>query len=134
MSKIQVIGDAVIITSTLKAADIEVAQKYRPEALALYKDENGERVPYFAICVTQGDGSINNLGVSFGGVSRDGNGFATVTLGFKGATDPDKIKDEIADRFGIAVSRLNQIEAALPEVLADIAAQKAAVVEAIEVE
>jgi hypothetical protein len=131
MAKINVFGDALIITSALKAEDIKMAAKFRPESLVL-KDENGD--PYFAIGTTTGAGSINGVGVSFGGVSRDGQGLATVTLGFTGSNDPEKIKDEIADKFGIALTRLNQIEAALPEVLADIAAQKAAVVEAIEVE
>ena len=131
MAKIQVIGDAIVITSTLKAADIATAQKFRPEALML-KDENGD--VQFAICTTTGTGSINDFGVSFGGVSRDGNGLATVTLGFKGATDPEKIKDEIADKFGIALTKLNTVESAIPAVLAEIAAQKAEVVASIEVE
>lgn len=131
MAKINVVGNALIITSEVRAEDILLAQKFRPEALTL-EDENKD--PVFMIGVTKGTGSINGFGVSFDGVARDGSGKATLTLAFDGPSDPDDVKAAIADKYGIAIARLNQIETALPEVLADIAEQKAAVVAAIEVE
>lgn len=131
MATIKVFGNAVVITSALKAEDIKLAAKYQPEALIL-KDKND--VPFFGVGTTTGTGSITDSGVYFDGVSRDGAGLATLTLGFTGSDKPEEIKDQIADKFGIAIARLNKVEATIPAVINDIAAQKATVVAAIEVE
>ena len=130
MAKINVLGDAVIIASAIKAEDLGLVAKYRPKALGL-TDEDGNVV--FKIGLTNGTGSVNKFGISFGGVARDGSGAATVTLPFSGSTDPEKVKDEVADEYGTAIANLNAIEAGLPAVLAEIAEAKAAVVAAIEV-
>lgn len=130
--KTTVFGNALVITSALKAEEIKLAAKYRPEALNLYDEE---KVPYFAVGTTAAAGTITNSGIYFDGVSRDGNGYATLTLGFKGgSTDPNAIKEEVADKFGTALARLAVIEQALPPVLDEIAAQKATVIAGIEVE
>lgn len=135
MAKINVLGDAVVITSTVKATDYALIQKYRPEALTLCKTAaNGEPGdPYFKVYVSNGNGSVNQYGIAFGGVARDGSGLATVTVPFTGPTDEAEVKEKVADLYGIALANLNQIEAAIPEVLTDIAARKAAVIEAITV-
>ena len=133
MAKISVMGDAVIIASAIKAEDIALIAKYRPKALALTEENNGVESVVFKIGLTNGTGSVNKFGISFGGVARDGSGAATVTLPFSGSTDPEKVKDEVADEYGTAIANLNAIEAGLPAVLAEIAEAKAAVVAAIEV-
>ena len=130
MAKIFVMGDAVIIASAIKAEDLSLIAKYRPKALGL-TDEDGNVI--FKIGLTDGAGSVNKFGISFGGVARDGSGSATVTLPFSGSTDPEKVKSEVADEYGTAIANLNAIEAGLPAVLAEIAEAKAAVVAAIEV-
>lgn len=134
MAKIQIVGNAAILTSAIKAEDIRLAAKYRPESLVLTKKDGNEVVPFFAIGMTDGTGKINNVGVSFDGVSRDGNGYATLTIGFRSDATGEKLKEEVADKFGIAITNLNLIEEALPAVIEEIAARKAAVVSAIEVE
>lgn len=131
MAKINVIGDAVVITSTLKTEDIALVQKYRPEALTLRKEVAGCEEVYFKIGTTTGAGSVNQYGVSFGGTSRDGGGFATVTLTYSGPTD--KVKEYLADTYGTALFNLNAVEEAVPAVLEEIATQKAAVIAAITV-
>lgn len=129
MAKINVLGDAVVITSDLKAEDITLAAKYNPKALTLV-DEDGD--PYFGIAVSN-KSSINAFGISFNGVARDGSGKATVTIGYNGSDKPDEIKEDLADKFGIALANLNKIEKALPAVLADIQKQKKTVIESITV-
>lgn len=128
MAKINVLGDAVVITSELKADDIALVAKYQPKALILF---NEEKEPEFGISI--GAASVNRFGITFNGVARDGSGKATVTLGYSGSDDPEKIKEELADKFGIALANLNKIEKAVPAVLADIQKQKKAVIEAITV-
>ena len=128
MAKIQVLGDSIVITSAIKAEDIKLVERYNPKALEL-RDEEG--AVYFKVAV--GSGSISKYGISFGGIARDGSGAATLTLAFEGATEPDKVKDQIADAFGVAIANLNAIEAGLPAVIEGIAAQKAEVVANITV-
>lgn len=129
MAKINVLGDAVVITSEIKAEDLALVAKYQPKSLALY-DEDGD--PIFAIAVSQKP-SVGAFGIGFNGVARDGSGKATVTLGYSGSDDPEKVKEDLADKFGIALMNLNKIEAGLPAVLADIQKQKREVVAAITV-
>lgn len=133
MSKITLNGDAVVITSALKAADIEVAQKYNPKALSVFeKNEDDKLEEVFTVGVGT-NGGVNKYGITFNGVSRDGNGFATLTLPFNGSSDPATAKDQIADKYGFAIAQLNKVEAGLPAALKEIAAAKKAVVDAITV-
>lgn len=133
MSKITLNGDAVVITSALKVSDIATAAKYNPQALSLReKNEDGKFEEVFRISVGE-NGGVSRYGITFSGTSRDGKGFATVTLPFTGSDDPKAAKDEIADAYGVAIAQLNKIEAALPAALDEIAAAKKLVVDAITV-
>ena len=136
MAKINVLGDAVVVTSTIKSADIALIAKYRPDALTLFETgANGEKGdPYFVVSsTTSGSGSIGRYGIVFGGTARDGSGLATVTVPFTGPTAEADVKESVADMYGTALANLNEIEAVIPEVLADIAARKAAIIDAITV-
>lgn len=132
MATVKIAGDAVIITSSLKLEEIRNVQKYRPKALVLISDEGEGEEPVFAIGFTTGSGSINEVGVSFGRVSPDGSGRASLTIFMAPAEDAD-IKAEVAEKFGGALMKLNKLEAQLPAVLAEIAAERARVLENIEV-
>ena len=57
-------------------ADWEVVKKYRPQALKIVDEESKEEL--FGIGI--GSNSINNYGVSFGGVSNDEMRFAAMTM------------------------------------------------------
>lgn len=133
MSKITLNGDAVVITSALKAADIEVAQKYNPNALSVFEKNEDDKLEAVFTVGVGANGGVNKYGITFSGTSRDGNGFATLTLPFTGSNDPATAKDQIADKYGVAIAQLNKVEATLPTALKEIAAAKKAVVDAITV-
>lgn len=130
MAKIVIAGDAVVITSSMKLADIQTIQKYRPKELVLKGGEDGKE-PIFAIGVTNGCGSINEVGASFGRASHDDEKFATITMVTEGVAGD--VKEWVADRIGGAIINLNKLEEKLPAVLAEIEGQKAEVMSNITV-
>lgn len=130
MAKIVIAGDAVVVTSAIKFEDIKNVKKYRPEALTLKGGEDGKE-PVFAIDVTNGAGSINQYGASFGAKTRDDAELATLTL-IAGNVDGD-IKEFVADKLGCALTNLNKLESTLPDVIKEIADEKAKVLNAITV-
>lgn len=131
MAKIVVAGDAAVVTSTLKLEDIKTIEKYRPNELILKGGEDGKE-PIFRIGTTDGHGSINSVGASFGREASDGTGLASITMVLNNVP-ADEVKDFVVDRLGSAVIHLNALEAKLPEVLRDIAAERATVLQNITV-
>jgi hypothetical protein len=124
MAKITVAGDAVVITSTLKLADIKSLEKYRPQSLVLYGGEDGKDAIY-AIGTTEKAGSINEFGASFSSEAHDGSGLATITECL-GPIEGD-VKEFLADKIGSAIINLNKLEEKLPSVLSEVSAERAIV-------
>lgn len=133
MAKINLTGDAVVITSTLKTTEIESLMKYAPKALAAFEtDEDNKAKEVFRVAVSP-NGGINNYGVAFSGTSRDGNGFATLTIPFSGSANAEEAKKQIAEKYGQAIAYLNGIEAAAPAALKKVKDAEKAIVDAITV-
>lgn len=131
MAKIIVAGEAVVITSSMKLADLETIKKYNPKALVLMGGEDGKE-PVFCIGVNRGKtGSINQFSVDFGAETRDDKKLATMTLVTSGVTGD--VKEFVADKYGAALMLLNKLEATLPAALEAIAAEKKAILENITV-
>ena len=130
MSKITITGDAMVVTFGRTLEDIKTLEKYNPKALRLFEtDEDGKRFEAFTVCSTDGPGSINQYGASFGSVTHDDAKLATITL-----TIPRGTADAVeyaADLLGKAIVNLNKVEAGLDEAMAQVAADKAAVLENI---
>lgn len=126
MAKVTIVGQACVITSAVKLDDIKLIKKYRPEALSLYEGEGNERVPVFSIGVTGAGNCINNVGAEFSHANEEG--YAQITLM---VTKTDK--EEIADAIGRPILKLNKLEESLAAVIDEIAAEKAAILENIEV-
>jgi len=129
MAKIVIAGDAVVITSTLKLEDIRNVEKYNPKALVLMGGEDGKE-PIFRVGTAR-KGSVSEYGVEFASETHDENKFASITIA-NPCTGPD-IKDAVAEAYGPIIMNLNKVEAAIPAVLDEIAANKAAVLENIQV-
>lgn len=127
MATIKVIGDAVVIASALKTEELETIQKYNPDALTLKGGEDGKE-PIFM--VKTGIGSINKYGISFSGTDRVSKN-AILTMVTNLPADED-IKEVIADKYGSALMKLNELEESLPAVIEEIKANKAAVISSIE--
>ena len=130
MAKTKIFGDSVVITSSIKLADLNNVAKYAPKALFLMGGEDNKE-PVFGVCVGKsGSGSINEVGASFAPSTRDAEGYATITMMI-----PASVKDAKAwmvEEFGGALMNLWKVEEALPAVVAQIAADKLAVEASIE--
>lgn len=132
MSKITIAGDAVVVTSALKLEDIKTIKKYRPKELQLMGGEDGKEL-VFAIGVSNGAGSINSVGVSFGRESNDGSKLATVTTTLPANVGAADIKEYVSDYLGAAIANMNKLEEKLPAVLEAIKTEKASLMESITV-
>ncbi|MCD8376442.1 MAG: hypothetical protein LUD69_05815 [Oscillospiraceae bacterium] len=123
MAKIVIAGDAVVVTSSMKLEDIKNIQKYRPDALLL-KDEDGEPVFKLGVSRDGSCGSLGKYGAEFANAARDGSGLAIMTLSAAGAPEDQDITEFVADTIGANVAQLNKLEATLPDVLSEIAAER----------
>ena len=105
--KAQQVGKALVITSGLKTADIERAEKICPEALVLR--EESER-PIFRVGFSKRGVGIGMTGIVFD--STDAAGNAQMTL----VQDKPISKDKLADDYGLCFIRLTEVEAQFIEV------------------
>lgn len=131
MAKVAIVGEAVVITSSVKMEDLKKVEKYRPEALTLYGGEDGKEPIYKIGTTGKTSGSINGIGAEFGGETHDENKYATITLCNAGAGSD--VRTEVAEKYGAAILKLNKLEANIPAVLAEIDAERATVLENITV-
>ena len=131
MAKITIVGNAVVVTSSLKLEDIAKVAKYRPEALILKGGEDGKE-PVFRIGVGS-CGTINKYGAEFDGETHDEEKLATITLLAEVYGDAPDIKEAVADTIGSWVVTLNQLEAQIPAVLQEIDTAKAEILANITV-
>lgn len=132
MAKITIAGDSYVVTSSQTLEAIKTLEKYRPKALCLYDvDDDGNKMEVFRVASAKENGSINQYGASFGSVTHDGEKLATIT-----ASMPAGIEDAVsyvADKVGAAIIMLNKVEAQFEAALAEVAAEKAAVLENIAI-
>lgn len=132
MAKITIVGDAVVVTSSMKLEDLKTISKYRPEALILKGGEDGKE-PVFGISVVpRGMGELSKYGASFGSESHDDSKFATITMHMN-CGDVDDVKEAVADQLGATITNLTNLEKSLPDILSEIATEKAAVMNSISV-
>lgn len=126
--KITVTGDAFVVKSSLKAADIELVKKYAPDALAI-KDKDGNDL--FTMNYKEGAGSIASFGVTFGGKTRDEEALATYT-----GTIPTSVKDAkeyVAEKVGAAAPYIEQLEKSVKEKADEVSSTRKKLVESITV-
>ena len=119
MAKVTIAGNSYVITSEIPAKDLEKVKKYRPSALTLADEETKET--YFRVGIGTGNDSLNDNGISFGGVTNDGNKLATATLPIPSELPDDTdAKDYVLDKAGAAIANLNKVEKNIVEALKDI--------------
>jgi len=131
MANTKIIGNAAVITSTATLEGIKKVEKSaRKDALVLKGGEDG-KTPIFAVgTAASGNGNINSVGAEFANASRDGNGFAQITLSIP--ADVTDAKKYIADKYGAALTNLAKVEEKLPEVIETINAEYEALLETID--
>lgn len=127
MAKIKVTGNAAVITSAIKFADIEKAEKYRPDALKL-KDEEGKN-EIFAISIGINP-QANGYGIVFDGKTHDENGYATYTQLIP--CIEEGLEEAIADFYGEAILKLNKLEEVFDARIKEIDDERKAILSQIE--
>ena len=116
------------LTSSIKKEDLDLVKKYRPAAL---KKKDAEGNDIFGVSYVEGKPFVAANGVTFGSVSAEG-GFAMIT-----GTLPESLPanttagDYVADKVGGAITYINEFEASIPEVVAAIKAERAALLGSI---
>lgn len=128
MAKISVVGEAVVVTSAIKMEDLQMVKKYRPDALILKGGEEG-KTPIFGITANPAGGSLTRVGAVFSSAAQDGSGLATLTMMLPRGIE--NIKEYIADAFGEGFTHLEEMEKLLPAVVADITADREAMMSKI---
>ena len=129
MANVKKFGEAVVITSGMKLEDIKKIAKYKPEALTLYS-EGEDKEPLFCVGVAQNSaGTISKFGIEFGGTSEEG--YAQVTTVYTGPEE--NVREALADSIGPQVVMLSKLEETFPDVLAQIDADIAEIMESIEI-
>lgn len=132
MAKITIVGDALVVTSAKTLEDIKTLEKYRPKALSLYDtNEDGKREEVYRVATTEGSGSINQYGASFGSATHDDAKLATITMTVPAGTT--NAKEYAADKIGTAIIMLNKVEAQFDAALNEVKAEKERVLENITV-
>lgn len=131
MAKVTIVGNAAVITSTIKYEDIKTVAKYRPAELILKGGDDGKE-PIFAIAAADGNGDINANGAVFGSATRDEDKYASITMVVDADDDTD-VKELVADQLGGALVNLAKLEEKLPAVIDEINTEKASVLDCITV-
>lgn len=132
MSKVTIVGDAVVVTSSMKLKDLLTIAKYRPEALTLKGGEDNKEKLFRISANNDGYGEIGKYGAVFGSESRDDAKLATITLVLTDSKGAD-VKEQVADELGSALISLGKLEETLPAVLREIEAEKNSVMESISI-
>ena len=127
MSKATIAGNSYVITSSVSMTDLETVKKYRPSALAIIEPETKETL--FKVGV--GSNSVNDYGISFGGVSNDEAKLATATLSIP--SNVEDAKEYVLDKAGLAIANLNKVETVIAETLEEIRAERDSIAENIRV-
>lgn len=131
MAKVRILGNAGVITSSHKLSEIEMLQKYNPDALILYKENNqGEKQAVFAIAAGN-KSSFSKYGVTFDSVERDGSGKASLTFAIP--ADVEEAKEWVEEQLGGVIACLNELETTLSSAVEKVNADRAKVRECISV-
>jgi hypothetical protein len=128
LATIKILGDAAVVTSTLKVSDIKKLITFSPKSLDLVDAETKE--PIFGVRLGLANGSLNAHGVTYNG--ENARGFATATLFIPVGTT--KKKDYITEIYGNAILTLNKAEESIIAATATVEADIAAINGAITVE
>lgn len=130
--KATVVGSAVVITSNVKLEDIKTVKKYDPDKLVLMGGEENKE-PVFAFGITDGPGKVNKFGMEFSATpNAEGKAIVTLMLPAEGI-EPGQIKEYIADKIGAQLVLAGKLERQVPDALAAINAERAAVMETITI-
>ena len=126
MAKILIAGRTLVVESKYSLEELKFLSKWRPKSLTLFDNKE----PVFAVGTTGGKGSVSQVGVSFGQASpTTGKAIVSITI-------PDDVTDvaEYAEEtVGVAILNLNKVEAQIEDAIGEVAAEKVAIRDTIQV-
>lgn len=133
MAKVTLAANAAIFKAdSITVKQIETLEKHKPEALELRTGKENETV-LFSIGISGDKGSLTDNGALFSKTAITPDGKAAITVDIPNFASPEAAKEFIADKFGVALDRLSQLEATIGGQVEDVEAKRAAVIESIEV-
>lgn len=106
--KVKVVGTAMIVTSTLTAAQMEAAKHFCPNATTVVDDEGND---VYRLDTAE-SASVGKYGTNFNGKDADGNLTATVII-----PDAEDKKAYVTENFGIALAALAEAETLVAEAI-----------------
>ena len=130
MAKIKILGNSVVVISSVKFEDFQKVEKYRPAALTLMGGEDGKE-PIFR--VGTGKSSVNEYGISFDSATRDEAKLAMLTMLYVADDEECDIEEDVAESLSKAILNLEKVEATIPTIIEEIDNEKAAIKASIEV-
>lgn len=111
--------------STLKAEDVALVKKYKPAALKMTDEEGNET---FAISYVEGKPCVSSVGVTFGSVGADG----TLMITGEVPANVENVAEWLADKLGGIANNVAAFERTIPDIAADIKAERRTVINSIE--
>lgn len=123
--KIAFLGNAMVVTSAVKASLIKAAKTFAPTALVL-RNEDGDDV--FAIG-TGSSASLTKVGATFDGKNADGFLTATIVIG-----DADDKVEAAKIKYGVALANLANAEALIIDTIEATVAEVNGVFEGVTAE
>ncbi len=130
MAKIKILGNSVVVISSVKLEDFKKVEKYRPSALILMGGEDGKE-PIFR--VGTGHSNINEYGAEFNCATRDNEKKAMLTMAYFAENEDSDVKNDIVESLGVPMLNLEKIEARIPAIIEEIDAERASIESKIEV-
>lgn len=128
MANVKVVRNVAFIESAASLKEIQNLAKHRPNALVL-RDESKREL--YRIAVGTGEGSISKFGATFGS-QADPEKKAAITVHI-----PDDVTDAkayIAETYGAALLKINEIEKGFADAATEITAELKKINESITVE
>ena len=129
MSKVKIVGNAVVITSDLKVEEILKVKKFTKSGLKL-RDEKGNEI--FAIDYCPGaNGNTSEHGIVYSEVNAEG--YAQVSLLMAEDVKPEDRMNVLLDDYAIALGNLNTLETYIREAATELNSTVENIKNAIEV-
>lgn len=130
MSKVKIVGNAVVITSDLKVEEILKVKKFTKSGLKL-RDEKGNEIFAIDYCPGANSSSISEHGVIYGETNAEG--YAQLSLLMAEDVKAEDRMDVILDNYAIALGNLNTLETYIRETATELESTVETIKSGIEV-
>jgi hypothetical protein len=131
MAKLKVVGKALVLESRYTLGELQLIESHKPEILALKDKDNNDVFVIKCARNPESKGSISKYGVEFTSTfAKDAKATVTVLEDFPETED---VKDYLADKYGVMLSNVNQIEENATGACEEIKANLERIKEAIQI-